>query len=97
MRPALGKEGLTLSQMTGFTLFQTQRVCRRQFRTSRKWQKILERGRKHGGKRRNCSLRVISPFPSVFKRFVLQIRKKHGLFGKGLSKLPKKFLLRLIH
>ena len=46
-------------------------------------------GRKHCGKRRNCSL-----FPqltsnstfshSVFKRLVLQTRKNEGLFGKGL-------------
>ena len=42
-------------------------------------------GRKHCGKRRNCSLRAISPFPSVFERFVLQIRKNQGLFGKGLK------------
>ena len=43
-------------------------------------------GRKHCGKRRNCSLRAISPFPhSVFKRLVLQTRKNQGLFGKGLN------------
>ena len=43
-------------------------------------------GIKHSGKRRNCSLRAISPFfHSVFKRLVLQTRKNQGLFGKGLS------------
>ena len=36
-------------------------------------------------KRRNCSLLAISPFPSVFKRLVLQTRKNKGLFGEGLS------------
>ena len=29
-------------------------------------------GRKHCGKRRNCLLQAISPFPSVFKRLVSQ-------------------------
>ena len=28
--------------------------------------KVLETGRKRRGKRRNCSLRAISPFPTVF-------------------------------
>ena len=42
-------------------------------------------GRIHCGKRRNCSLRAICPFPSVFKRLILQTRKNQGLFGKGLS------------
>ena len=40
------------------------------------------------GKRRNCSLKAISPFPhSVFKRLVLQTRQNQGLFGKGLTHL----------
>ena len=42
--------------------------------------------RKHCWKRRNCSLRTISPFPTVFsKRLVLQTSKNQGLFGKGLT------------
>ena len=44
---------------------------------------ILQTGRKHHGKRRNCSLRAISPFLMVFSRLVLQTRKNQGLFGKG--------------
>ena len=51
-------------------------------------------GRKHCGKKRNCLLRAISPFPTVFfKRLVLQTRKKQGLFGKGLMYLPSHWLL----
>ena len=34
---------------------------------------------------RNCSLRAISPFPTVFKTFVLYTCKNYGLFGKGLT------------
>ena len=52
------------------------------------WWKVLQKSRKHCGKRRNCSLRAISPFPhSVFKRHVLQTRKPRGLFGKRLENL----------
>ena len=43
-------------------------------------------GRKHYREKEN-SLRAISPFPSVFKRFVLQTRKNQGLFGKGLKEI----------
>ena len=43
-------------------------------------------GRKHCGKRRNCSLRAISPFPTVFSRdSYKQTRKNQGLFGKELN------------
>ena len=41
-------------------------------------------GRKHCGKKRNCSLRAISPFPSVFKRLVSQGCQKVPLCGNGL-------------
>ena len=75
---------LTLSQTTNFMLFQIDRVCRRQFQILWKWNKVLQMGIKHCGKRRNCSLRAISPFPCVFKRLLLQTRKKLSLFGKGL-------------
>ena len=37
------------------------------------------------GKRRNCSLLAISPFPSVFKRLVYQGRQKVSLCGNGLT------------
>ena len=41
------------------------------------------------GKRRNCSLRAISPFPhSVFNRLVLQIRKKPGLVWERVKTVP---------
>ena len=55
-------------QTTNFRLFQIERLCRRQFKICRKWQKVIQTGRKHCGKRRNCSLRAISPFPTVFSK-----------------------------
>ena len=68
---------LTHYQMTNFGLFQTERVCRRQFQIWRKWHKVIQMGRKHCGKRRNCSLRAISPFPTVFSK---------GLFPRGVKR-----------
>ena len=44
---------LTHYQTTNFRLFQTERVCRRQFQIWRKWKKVILTGRKHCGKRRN--------------------------------------------
>ena len=77
---------LTHYQMTNYRLFQTERVCRQQFQVRQKWQKVIQMGRKHCGKRRNCSLRAIPPFSSVFKRLVFQGRQKTSLCGNGLSK-----------
>ena len=37
--------------MTNFILFQTERACRRQFQICLEWQKVLQMGRKHGGKK----------------------------------------------
>ena len=36
------------------------------FKFDENGKKVLQTGRKHCGKRRNCSLRAISPFPTVF-------------------------------
>ena len=55
-------------QMTNFRLSKTERVCRWQFQISWKWQKALQTGRKHYGKRRNFSLPAISSFPIVFSK-----------------------------
>ena len=59
---------LALSQTTNFGLFQTERVCRRQFQIRGDCQKVLQMSRKHCGKQRNCSLRAISPFSTVFSK-----------------------------
>ena len=75
--------------MTNFRLFQTERVCRRQFQIWRKWRKVFQTGRKHGGKRRNCSLRAISPFPTVFSKGLFPRGIKVSLCGNGLSPIFK--------
>ena len=73
---------LTLSQMTNFRLF--QRLCTQQFQIWWKSQKV-QTIRKDCGKRRNCSLWAIYPFPSVFKGLLQQTCKNQGLLGKGLN------------
>ena len=79
---------LTLYQTSKFRPFQIQSVCRRQFSIWWKWQKVLQMVRKHCVKRRNCSLRAISPFPTVFsKDLYCRHVKIQGLFGKGLNSL----------
>ena len=75
---------LTHYQMTYIRLFQTERVCRRQFQIWRKWKKVIETGRKHCGKRWNCLLRAISPFPTVFLKdlFPRDVKRCHCM-GMG--------------
>ena len=68
---------LTHCQTANFRRFQTERVCRQQFQIWWKWQKVIQAGKKHCGKRRNCSLRAISPFPTVFSK---------GLFPRGVKR-----------
>ena len=76
--------GLTLSQRTNFKLFETERLWRRQFKIWWKWQKVFPMGRKHCGKRRNCSLQAISSFPTVFsKDFYCRHVKTRACLGKG--------------
>ena len=59
-------------------LFQTERVCRQQFR---KWEIVFLTGRKRSGKRRNCTSQAISS-DSVFKRLIHQ---KPGLVLERVS------------
>ena len=71
--------------MTNYRLYQTERVCRRQFQVRSKWQKVPQTGRKT--MREKEKLPVTSNFSfshSVFKRLFLQTCKNQGLFGKGL-------------
>ena len=76
-----------LSQTTNFILFQIERVCRRQFRIWWKWWKVLQRGRKRCGKRRNFSLQVIFSFSrSVSKTLLLKWCETRAPFvGRGLT------------
>ena len=74
----------TLSQTTNFVLLQIERVCRRQFKISWKWRKVLEKGRKHCGKRRNCSQWAVSPLPAVVsKDLYCRHVKTRACLGKG--------------
>ena len=78
---------ITPSQTTNF------RVCRQQFENDKKFSKWVENT---VGKRRNCSLRAISPFPSVFsKDFCCKHVKTMACLGKG-KLFPKQQNFRLV-
>ena len=77
---------LTHYQTTNFGLFQTERVCRRQFQIWQKWQKVIQMGRKHYGKKEKLLITSNFSFShSVFKRLVSQGHEKVSLCGNGLS------------
>ena len=65
-----GSRGLSLilSQTTNFSLFQTERICRRQFLIWWKLEKVLKTGRKHRGKRRNACYEQFLLFPKCFQK-----------------------------
>ena len=75
---------LTHYQMTNFRLFQTERVCRRQFKIWRRWHKVIQTGRKHWEKEKLLVMSNFSFSHSVFKRLVSQGRQKVSLCGNGL-------------
>ena len=75
---------LTHYQMTNFRLFQTERVCRRQFQISQKW-KLAKRGKTLWEKEKLLITSNFSFSLSVFKRLVSQGCQKVSLCVNGLS------------
>ena len=64
-----GDLSLTHCQTTNFRLFQTERVCRRQFQIWQKWQKAIQTGRNAVGKGEIAHYEQFLLFyHSVFKR-----------------------------
>ena len=60
---------LTHYQTTNFRLFQTERVCGRQFQIWRKWQQVIQTGRKHCGKKEKLLVTSnFSFFPYCFQK-----------------------------
>ena len=67
-----------------FRLFQSNRVSKWHCWIWWRWQKVLKMGKKHRGKRRNCSLWAISPFPTVLsKDLYCRHVKTRACLGKG--------------
>ena len=57
------------------------------FKCDESGKKCSEMGRKNCGKRRNCSLRAISPFPTVFsKDLYCRHVKTRACLGKGYDR-----------
>ena len=57
------------------------------FKFDKKWGNFFQGGRKRCGKRRNCSLRAISPFPAEFKKNLVRQAQTSGMCEKGLYPL----------
>ena len=77
---------LTLYQTTNFRLFQTERVCRRQFQIWRKWQKVIQMGKKTLWEKEKLLITSNFSFSQgVFKMLVSQGRQKVSLCGNGLT------------
>ena len=54
------------------------------FKLDENSKKVLQEGRKHCAKRRNCLLQAISPFPLVFKKdFYCRHVTNKACLGKG--------------
>ena len=81
----VNQSSLTHYQMTNFRLFQTERVCRRQFQIRQKWQKVIQTCGKHWEKEKLLVTSNFSFSHSVFKRLVSQGRQKVSLCGNGLK------------
>ena len=62
--------------MTNFRLYKLKEYADDSFELDEKWQKVLQMVRKHCGKRRNCLLQAISPFPTVFSKDLYCIQVK---------------------
>ena len=85
--PAMHVNGLTIPLPNGksYDSSKLKEFADDNFRFDENGGKFSKSVGKHCGKRRNCSLRAISPFTTVFsKDLYLQTRKNQGLFGKGL-------------
>ena len=83
----LHKLRLSHYQTTNFRLFQIERFCRWQFQIWRKWKNVIQTGRKHCRKRRNCSLRAISPFPTAFSKGFFPQASKGVIVWEWVKKL----------
>ena len=59
---------LTHYQTTNFRLFQTERVCQRQFQVGQKWQKVIQMGGKHVGKGEIARYKQFLLFPQCFQK-----------------------------
>ena len=68
---------LTHYQTTNFRLFQNERVWDNNFKFDKNGRKLSKKVENTVGKRRNCSLRAISPFSTVFSK---------GLFPRGVKR-----------
>ena len=80
---SFGKE-LTHYQTTNFRLFQTQRVCRRQFQIDENGRKLSKWVENTVGKGEIARYEQFLLFPQCFQKAFSQGRQKESLCGNGL-------------
>ena len=78
---------LTHYQTANFRLFQTERVCRWQFQIWRKWHKVIQKGRKRCGKRRNRYEQFLL-FPQCFQKACFLGASKGVIVWEWVKSLP---------
>ena len=75
--------------MTNFRPFEIERACKQQFLVRQKWWKVLQKGRKHCGKRGKGEIARYEQFLLFLQCFqktcTAEKYKNQGLFGKGLT------------
>ena len=75
---------LALSKMTNLDSSKLTEFADNTLKFNEDGSKFIQMGRKHSGKRRNCSLRAISTFPTVFsKDLYCRHIKTMACLGKG--------------
>ena len=75
---------LTHYQTTNFRLFQTERVCRRQFQIDENGRKLSKRVENTVGKGEIARYEQFLLFPQCFQKAFSQGRQKGSLCGNGL-------------
>ena len=78
---------LTHYQMTKLRLFQTERVCRRQFQIDENERKLSKQVKNTVGKGEIARYKQFLLFPQCFQRLVSQGCQKVSLCGNGLKAL----------
>ena len=80
---------LTQYQTRNLRLFQTERVCRRQFQIRRKWKKVLQTGRKTVGKEEIAGNKQFLLFPQCFQKACFPGASKGVIVWEWVKHLQK--------
>ena len=83
---------LTHYQTTNFRLFQTERICRRQFQIWQKWHKVIQMGRKHWEKEKL----LVLLFPQCFQKVCFPGASKGVIVWEWVKRLKGKGIIKIL-